>query len=281
MLKHFITIVLLLAATLISIDAQQNNSITVSSFNLRFDTPADGENAWPNRKKFVIDLIRYHEFDIIGSQEVLHNQVEDLLKMDEFSHYGKGRDDGKTGGEHCTIFFKKERFKLLDSGDFWLSETPENPSLGWDATCCHRICTWIKLKDNITDNKFYVFNSHFDHQGEVARLESGKLMQEKINKIAGSSPVIFTGDLNSVPESRQVQIITNKLKDAFKVSEAPPYGPEGTFNGFDLNAQLKNRIDYIFLSSHFKVQKYAALTDFLDGRFPSDHLPVVAKISFK
>lgn len=260
---------------------QPSHPIVVSSFNLRFDTPHDGLNAWPNRSDFVKHLIRYHEFDIIGTQEVLYSQIQDLLKMDEFAYVGAGRDDGLTGGEHAAIFYKKERFELLQSGDFWLSETPEVPSLGWDATCCHRICSWAKLRDRLTREVFFVFNAHFDHEGVVARRESGRLMKQKIKEIAGSHPVMFLGDLNSVPETEQVREIGTILNDAFDITELPPYGPIGTFNAFRIDAPLKDRIDYIFLSDHFRVEKYGALTDFLDGRFPSDHLPIVARVVFK
>ncbi len=203
--------------------------------------------------------------------------MNDLAGMEEFAFTGRGRDDGKEAGEHSAIFYRKDRFKLLWSGDFWLSETPDKPSLGWDATCCHRICSWAKFRDRQTGKEFYFFSAHFDHQGVEARRQSGKLMTEKIKEIAGKEPVIFVGDLNSTPDTEQVQAIQTVLSDAYRVSAIPPYGPEGTFNGFKLDAPLENRIDYVFVSKGTEVLKYAVLTDHKEQRYPSDHLPVVVK----
>jgi endonuclease/exonuclease/phosphatase family metal-dependent hydrolase len=260
-----------------NVSAQKNAPICVASYNLRYNTANDGVNAWPNRKEMVKGLIRYHEFDIFGTQEVLRDQINDLAHMEEFAFTGKGRDDGKEAGEHSAIFYRKARFKLLQSGDFWLSETPDKPSLGWDATCCHRICSWAKFRDQQTGKEFYFFSAHFDHQGVEARRQSGKLMAEKIKQIAGKAPVIFVGDLNSTPDTEQVQVIQTVLNDAYRVSATPPYGPAGTFNGFKLDAPLENRIDYVFVSKGIDVLRYAVLTDHKEQRYPSDHLPVVVK----
>jgi endonuclease/exonuclease/phosphatase family metal-dependent hydrolase len=260
-----------------NVSAQKNAPICVASYNLRYNTANDGVNAWPNRKEMVKGLIRYHEFDIFGTQEVLRDQINDLAHMEEFAFTGKGRDDGKEAGEHSAIFYRKARFKLLQSGDFWLSETPDKPSLGWDATCCHRICSWAKFRDQQTGKEFYFFSAHFDHQGVEARRQSGKLMAEKIKQIAGKAPVIFVGDLNSTPDTEQVQVIQTVLNDAYRVSATPPYGPAGTFNGFKLDAPLENRIDYVFVSKGIDVLRYAVLTDHKELRYPSDHLPVVVK----
>lgn len=258
--------------------SQKASPFNVATFNLRFDTPQDGENAWPSRKEFVKSLIAYHEFDIMGTQELLHSQITDLLEMDGWAYTGVGRDDGLTGGEHSAIFYRKNRFQLLDSGDFWFSETPETPSKGWDATCCNRICSWAKFRDKSTKKVFYVFNAHFDHQGVEARRQSGLLAIEKIKTIAAGQPVIFCGDLNSTPDTGQIQHISKNLNDSYGVSQMKPYGPAGTYSGFRLDAPLTGRIDYVFVSGHFNVLKYAALSDFLDRRFPSDHLPVVVKV---
>ncbi len=275
-----LTILVLLVFKSVTLDAQHKTSFNVATFNLRFDTPNDGENAWPNRKEFVKNLIAYHEFDIMGTQELLHSQIKDLLEMDGWAYTGAGRDDGLTGGEHSAIFYNKERFKLLTSGDFWFSETPEIPSKGWDATCCNRICSWAKFRDTKSRKEFYVFNAHFDHQGIEARRQSGRLIIEKIKEIAKGLPVIFCSDLNSPPDTEQVQHISSFLNDSYLVSKTKPYGPVGTFSGFKMNAPLDERIDYVFVSKEFKVQKYGALTDFLNYRFPSDHLPVVVRVSF-
>jgi len=255
--------------------------INVASYNLRLDTQSDGINAWPNRKDWVNEQIRYHDFDIFGTQEGFHHQLEDIARLREYRYTGSGRDDGKKQGEHSAIFYKKDRFKLLDSGDFWLSETPDKPGKGWDATCCNRIASWGKFKDLLTKKEFYFFNVHFDHRGVVARKESGKLMVEKIKEIAGSNPVILTGDFNSTPETEQIYTIGTLLKDSYKVSKLPPYGPEGTFQGFKWDAKIAERIDYVFVSDHFDVLRYGVLTDSKHQRYPSDHLPVVVQLLFK
>lgn len=262
----------------ISAKAQQNPEIRVSSYNLRMDTPKDSLNAWPLRKEKVKALIQYHDFEIVGTQEGFYHQLTDLLEMPGYAYVGAGRDDGQKAGEHSAILYKSDLFKLLDSGNFWLSETPDQPGLGWDATCCNRIATWAKFEDKRTHKIFYVFNSHFDHQGVVARRESGKLMVKKIQEIAKDTPVICTGDFNSTPETEQMMSLANLLQDTYKVSKMPPYGPVGTTNAFQFDAPMKNRIDYILVSKDFEVSKYAVLTDALDQRYPSDHLPVVANL---
>lgn len=261
--------------------AQKVSTINIASYNLRYDNKGDGINAWPNRKEMVKGLIRFHEFDIFGTQEVLINQLHDVAELQDFAFLGKGRDDGKEGGEHSAIFYKKDRFKVLKSGDFWLSETPEKPGLGWDATCCNRICSWAKFQDMNTKKEFFFFNVHFDHQGVEARRQSGFLMVKKIKEIAGSSPAILTGDFNSTPETEQIQTIQTLLNDSHEVSEQPLYGPEGTFNAFKFDAPMKTRIDYIFVSKPIKVLKYGVLTDAKEQRYPSDHQPIVIKAEIK
>lgn len=265
----------------LSLFAQKKTPITVASYNLRYNTQNDGINAWPNRKEQVKGLIGFHEFDIFGIQEGLRGQLDDIAELSDFAFIGNGRDDGKQGGEHSSIFYKKTRFKVLESGDFWLSETPEVPGKGWDATCCNRICSWAKFKDLTTKKSFYVFNVHFDHQGVVARRESGKLMVKKIQEIAKDATVILTGDFNSTPESEQIQHIQTLLSDSKQVSQTQAYGPEGTFNAFKFDALMKDRIDYIFTSKQVSVLKYGVLTDSFEQRYPSDHQPVVVKVVIK
>ncbi len=275
------TLIILLSLTLLGgVHAQESNSdiIRVASYNLRMDTPRDSLNAWPHRKENVKALIQYHDFDIVGTQEGFIHQVKGLLEMPGYAYFGAGRDDGEQAGEHSAIVYKKDRFQVVDSGNFWLRETPETPGLGWDATCCNRICSWVKFNDRHTGKDFFVFNVHFDHQGVVARQESGKLMVAKIAEIAKDSPVICTGDFNSTPDTEQIKGMAVVVNDAYTVSQMPPYGPVGTSNGFRFTAPLKNRIDYVFVSKHFEVQKYAVLTDAKDQRYPSDHLPVVATV---
>ena len=253
--------------------------LNVATYNLRYNNPKDGENAWPHRKQYVEALIRYHAFDIFGTEEGLIGMLDDLSSMKEYAWIGKGRDDGKQAGEHSAIFYRKDRFELLNHGDFWLSKTPGKPSYGWDATGNRRICTWGKFKDKTDSKEFYFFCVHFDDQGVVARQESGRLMVKKIKEIAGDKyPIFCVGDFNSTPETDQIQRMQSLLRDSRKISLMPPYGPVGTFEGFNYaSAPLKNRIDYIFVNHKIKILNYAVLTDSYDHRYPSDHLPVVVK----
>lgn len=276
-MKKAILLVILLGFLSSIVLAQKNKPITIASYNLRLNTEDDGINAWPNRKEHVKALVRFHEFDIWGTQEAFIDQLKDLESMAEFGHLGAGRDDGKEAGEHSAIFYRKSRFKVLQSGDFWLSETPEKPGIGWDATCCNRICSWAKFKDLVTKKELYVFNVHFDHRGKEARLQSGYLMVRKIKEIAGSTPVILTGDFNSTPETEQIKYIQTLLNDSKTASVQPPYGPEGTSNSFKFDAPLQKRIDYIFVSKGIQVLKYGVLSDSKHQRYPSDHLPVLIK----
>lgn len=257
--------------------ARPNKPIVAATYNIRMNNPNDGVNAWPNRKETVKALVRYHEFDIYGIQEGFIGQIKDLCEVDGFAYTGHGREDGKEAGEHSAIFYKTDRFQLLGSGDFWLRENPDEPGLGWDATCCNRICSWGKFRDKETSKEFFFFNVHFDHQGVLARIESGKLMVKKIKEIAGNTPVFCVGDFNSTPETEQIATMQTLLNDSRKVTETPPYGPVGTFNGFKFDSPLTNLIDYIFVSEKIKVLKYGVLTDNVDRRYPSDHQPVVIK----
>lgn len=260
-------------------NAQQ---ITVASFNLRYDNPGDTGNLWKDRAGPVCSLIRFHDFDIFGTQEALKNQLDDISNsLPQYARYGKGRDDGKEGGEHSAIYYKKDNFKLLQSGDFWLSETPDKPGLGWDATCCNRICSWVYLQDNKTKRKFYVFNVHFDHQGVVARRESAKLMIEKIKAIAKNEPVILTGDFNADREAEPYKILSSSkiLRDSY-ADVKYPYENNSSFNAFGKDLNRNAVIDHIFISKNLKASKWGILTDTYHGKFPSDHFPVVAQIHF-
>jgi len=250
----------------------------VASFNLRMDTSKDSLNAWEYRKEMVKDLLVFHEIDIVGTQEGFIHQLRAIDEIHNFAFVGVGRDNGGTEGEHSAIFYNTDKFDVVDKGDFWFSETPDKPGLGWDAICCNRICSWVKLKDKRNGKEFFVFNAHFDHQGQKAREESAKLLVKKVEEISGGLPVVATGDFNSTPETVQIQTIKEQLKDAYEVTKIPPYGPLGTFNSFDWHAPAKHRIDYVFVTDDIVVEKYGVLVDALNMRFPSDHMPVVAKL---
>lgn len=261
------------------IRAQQNTyaSLNVLSYNIRYNNPRDSVNAWPNRKEWVSSLVKFYDTDILCIQEGLADQVDYLKSATGFAVEGVGRDDGQRAGEFVAIYYNPSRFVKRVSGHFWLSETPDVPSKGWDAAIV-RLCSWVRLYDKVRKQEFYVFNTHYDHMGTVARFRSSELIQKQILLIAGDFPVILTGDLNVTPETEAVAVIKTFLSDAREVSQEPAYGPEGSFNGFNFTAPLKQRIDYIFTSKQFKVLKYGILSDSKDQRYPSDHLPVLARV---
>ena len=277
MKKLIFLILFLFPAVLFS---QQMNVIT---FNIRYNTPNDGVNAWPNRIEMVTGLLKFYEADLFGLQEALHGQILDVEKnMPGFEWFGVGRDDGEKGGEFSPIFFNKSKFILIENGTFWLSETPEKPSKGWDAAL-NRVVTWGKFKSKITGKIFYYYNTHFDHRGDEARKKSAELITAKIREMAGKLgyPVILTGDFNLTPEAQGIANIKKYLRDSRDITIAPPYGPAGTFNSFDWNAPMKDRIDYVFVNDVVEVLKYGVLTDSKDMRWPSDHLPVFVRAQLK
>ncbi|MHA4845905.1 endonuclease/exonuclease/phosphatase family protein [Flavitalea antarctica] len=263
--------------------ATQAQLLKVATFNVRYDNKRDTGNLWVDRAPVVSALIRFHDFDIFGTQEALKNQLDDISQaLPEYTRYGLGRDDGKDKGEHSAIYFKSGEFKLLKSGDFWLSETPDKPSLGWDATCCNRISSWVQLQHKKSGKKFYVFNAHFDHQGVKARKESAILILKKIKEIAAGQPVIFTGDLNGSQTSEWYLTLANSdmLTDSYKGVKYP-YANNASFNSFGRARKGYEIIDHIFISKHFAPSKWGILTDTYHGKFPSDHFPVVAYLTLK
>ncbi|MFC2129350.1 endonuclease/exonuclease/phosphatase family protein [Bacteroidota bacterium] len=267
---------LLVLMLVIPMAAQE--SINVMTYNIRLNTAADGEHAWPHRKDDVVSVIRFHQADIFCLQEVVHNQMEDLKSaFPDFDYVGVGRDDGISAGEYSPVFFDKSRFKKMDGGTFWLSETPDKPGLGWDAACI-RICSWVQLLDHKTGNHFYVFNTHFDHIGTLARANAAKLIVKKIEELATKGNAILCGDFNLPPESAPIKMISHELRDSYYVTELPPHGSLATFLGFTYDSEARSRIDYIFVSEEIKVKRYGALTDSRDRSFFSDHIPVLVEI---
>ena len=261
----------------------QAQKLTIGTYNIRYDNPKDTGNLWVDRAPVVVSLILFHDFDVFGTQEGYKNQLDDIINaLPQYIYYGVGRNDGKDAGEHSAIFYKKDEFNLLNKGDFWLSQTPDKPGLGWDATCCNRICSWVYLQHKKSGKKFYFFNAHFDHQGVQARKESSKLILQKINDIAGNSPVLFTGDLNGSHTSEWYQAIatSGKLKDTYKEVKYP-YANNASFNGFGSTKGSTDIIDHIFITNHFTVSKWGVLTDTYDGKYPSDHFPVLAEVTIQ
>ncbi|SEW52659.1 endonuclease/exonuclease/phosphatase family protein [Chitinophaga arvensicola] len=263
---------------------QKKTMLQVATYNLRLNVAFDSANAWPHRKEMVKDLIQYHEFDIFGVQEALSGQMKDLEEMQQYAHVGVGRNDGKDGGEYSAIFYNKHKYQVIQSGNFWLSPTPEKPSKGWDAAYI-RICTWACFQVKESGKQFFMFNTHFDNEGVLARENAARMILEKIDAVAPKdTPVIITGDFNSDPSTSAYATITKRFADAKLVAATKPYGPDSTFNDFKYHNWTKvvkeGRIDFVFVNPSIRVRKYAVLTDSRDLRFPSDHFPVACKLEF-
>lgn len=258
-------------------------NIKVMTYNIRLDIEVDGENDWTHRKDFFFSQIQFYEPDIFGVQEAKPNQVIDMKSsLPQYHNVGIGRD-GIGKGESSNIFYKKDRFKVVASTTFWLSETPEKISKGWDAQF-NRVCTYALFKDTKTKKLFWVFNTHLDHMGEEARTNGILLILSKIKILNTKNyPVLFMGDFNSTPISERIEALKKEMNDTREISEVKPFGPSGTFNGFKHNEPVTTQIDYIFVSKNnkFKVKKFAVLSDSKDLRYPSDHLPVYVELSFK
>ncbi len=284
-----------LLMVLFLIGCNNTEPLHVVTFNVRYDNPGDGANRWGNRVPIIETYIMDETPDIIGMQEVRHNQLLDLLKiLPGYAYVGTGRDDGKQGGEYTPVFYLEEKFKLLDNNQFWLSETPEIPgSVGWDAAIT-RIVTWAKFEDKQTGKEFYFFNTHFDHRGVKAREMSPKLLSDKIKSIAGDSPVILTGDFN-IRQNHQtlgsglydnlIETLetNNSLVNTMVISEAPVTTGGATSTGFRQEWQIGeigDAIDYIFVNEHFNVETYNVNRIMKDSIFISDHWPVEAVLSF-
>ena len=281
-MKKLIIFVSLLFLAMAYGKAEDKEVLKIATFNLRMDTPSDGENAWFHRKDMVNDLIRFYGFDLFGTQEGFTHQLNDILRLSDYRFIGVGRDDGKDAGEHCAIFYRSDRFKLLDQGDFWLSEHPEKPGRGWDGTCCNRICTWGKFEDLKNHKQFYFFNVHYEYEGDVARRESSNLMISRIKSIAGNQPVFLTGDFNAFPTEEPIRILNDSgfLNDSYKITKEAPFGPVCTYHGYDSTIKTEERLDYIWVTDSIQIDKYGVLTNTLYGHTPSDHFPVMVVAEF-
>ena len=305
MMKKFLLVFLLLMGLSLPMSAQ----MLVGSYNIRLKVSSDSVNgnAWQKRCQVICDQVNFMSPDIFGAQEVLHVQLLDMLQgLDGYDYIGVGRDDGKTGGEYAAIFYKPDRLRLLDQGNFWISETPDRPGLGWDAACV-RVCTWGRFAGQTAtdDEAFYFFNLHMDHVGVVARREGAKLIVRKIREIAQGAHVIVTGDFNVDQKDEIYSIFTESglLKDSYLATRLR-FAENGTFNSFDTELYTDSRIDHIFVSPDTEVEAYGVLTNSywvpndasaakLKGhdapqqidfskytrRQPSDHYPVFVRLS--
>lgn len=264
---------------------EPTTNVNWATFNIRYDNPADAQNNWKYRKDSVAKFIHTNDIDVVGMQEVLHNQMEELKeRLPEYAAVGVGREDGKTAGEYAPLFFKKDRFEVLDSNTFWLSQYPDSVGfIGWDGACC-RIATWAKLKDKENGKIFMAVNTHMDHVGVEARREGALLIMKRIQEIVGNRPAVLTGDFNVTDQSEAYQTLTtNKfvLKDAYKES-AVKKGVTYTFHDFGRIADNDcDKIDFIFITPQIKVNSsYIPKEPDADHGFLSDHNPQVSNLSF-
>lgn len=256
--------------------------LRIATYNMRYDNAGDSLNPWKDRLPVITQMIRFHDFDIFGGQELLHHQVEGLAKnLTEYGYNGVGRDDGATKGEYSPVFYKKDKFKVLSQGTFWLSETPDKPGKGWDASL-PRICSWVQLQERASGKKLFFFNTHFDHRGQQARKESARLIVESVGKIAGRWPAILTGDFNfdQMHENYTLINTSSTLRDCFDLSPIK-MTHNGTFNSFNISSTTDRRIDHIFVTQNVDVKRYGILTDSYNGKFPSDHFPVMVVVEVK
>ena len=257
-------------------DKNPSHDHAILSYNIKYDNKWDKENNWSLRKKRLFHLLRDYNPSIIGIQEGLIHQVKYIdSSLEKYKYIGVGRDDGKTKGEFCAIYFDTTFYEILEHSTFWLSETPDLVSVGWDAAL-ERVCTYGLFVSIYSGEKFWVFNTHFDHIGTVARKKSSELILNKIKEINENSlPVVLMGDFNSIPNSEPIKIIEQYMMNGLRISSKHLQGPQGTFNGFDLSNPISKRIDYIF-TKNFQVFYYQHIDDRLENNnHISDHLPVM------
>lgn len=257
-------------------------SFRAATYNIRYNPAEDvaSGNGWKVRREPLAQLISRHQFDLVATQEGDSGQLSDLLGLLPGFDY-VGFPYGGNDMHFCATFYKKDLFSVLDKGVFWFSETPDVPSIGWDATD-RRICTWTKFRVNGTDKEFFVFNVHFYWRLETAKRESGPLLAKKIKEITKGAPSIALGDFNSTDRTSQIQAVEEVLSDAFDMTKTPRQGVEGTnLGGGVFEGNGKNRIDYIFVSPQFGVEDYKVISDtYGDAKYLSDHLPVTSMLSF-
>lgn len=289
MRKIVFNILLMTAIVALQSCSSKPLDLNVMTFNIRLDAESDSLNNWKYRKDVAAQIIKNYDVDIVGAQEVCPNQMQDLKdRLPEYTAIGVGREDGTNGlnsGESSPLFYKKDKFKELKSGTFWLSETPDVPSMGWDAAC-RRVATWAVLEDIASGKKFFAVNTHLDHVGQEARIKGVTLMLEKAMEVAEGYPVILTGDFNSTPTSDVVKYVIDEstphnLVDSRSLAKTTT-DKDGTYHNFGkLSGNEREYIDYIFVSKETEVNKYEVIDDRLDGIFLSDHNPVFAKITIK
>lgn len=283
-----IVLTFLLGFTFLAARSQQGGELKVMTFNIRFDNPTDSIYSWDNRKRMVFQLLDQRKPAIIGLQEALKKQIEEIqLALPSYKHVGVGREDGVDGGEFSPIFYDSTRFTQLNQGTFWLSETPQVPgSKSW-GTACTRIVTWVILKEVKSGKIIYCYNTHFDHISDKARLESAKMIQKHMKNFAGGEEVLVTGDFNSNQQGSAYKQLVDRtsiypLNDTRKLAGIHATGPSYSFVGFPFKPSSEGIIDYIFIkvNSTFKVKSNEIIDFHVGDKYPSDHLPVMTIFSY-
>lgn len=255
----------------------------VMSFNLRLSAAADGENVWPNRRELVIETIRRYGPDVLGVQECLPDQKVFLEeRLADYTAVGVGRDDGREAGEHALILFRSKQFERVEDGTFWLSRTPGVAgSVGWDATL-PRIATWVKLREREYGREFVMVNTHFDLAGVESRVHAAGLIREFVDTRAEGVPVVISGDFNAHSTEPAYEVLLRgegrELCDTLLVERGEEAHQEGTFHGFTGEAQANRRIDWIVCSQEWRVASAGVDRFNQQGRYPSDHFPITAKL---
>ena len=259
-----------------------SKTTTVMSYNIKYDNKWDKENSWGTRKESIVRIFEKYSPSFIGTQEGLAHQIDYMdSALTGYDYIGVGREDGEKKGEFCAIFYESDTYKIIESSTFWLSDNPENVSIGWDAAL-ERICTYGLFEHKQSKNQIWVFNTHFDHMGEIARRKSSELILARINNLNNfSEPIILMGDFNSLPNSKPVYTILKEFKDAFNIALNKPQGPKGTYNGFNEDQPIEKRIDYIYVKN-IDVHNHEHIDDRLDNsNHISEHLPVMVDIISK
>ncbi|MGE5293695.1 MAG: endonuclease/exonuclease/phosphatase family protein [Solirubrobacterales bacterium] len=292
------TLLMLLIGLQVSVSAADPQTVSepnlvVMTFNIRYGNANDGENSWANRKDIATDVIRRHSPDVIGLQEALRSQIDDIrAALPQYAEIGVGRDDGKIGGEYSAILYRKDRLNLDDSGTFWLSDTPEIPgSITWGNNCT-RLCTWGRFLRKDSDEAFYLFNTHLDHISQYSRDRAAVLLAQRIRDRKHPDPVLLTGDFNTHEDNPVVRYFKGGqelpatdaglaknpvvLVDTFRVLHSDEQDT-ATFHGFK-GAVAGSKIDYILAQPDTKVLRAEILRDNKDGRYPSDHFPMIAAV---
>jgi len=274
LLKRLFVLLLFIGSSIVC-----GQEIKVMTYNIKYDNVNDTVNNWNDRKEKLVELIEHYGPSFIGMQEALHRQVTYIdSSLTDFSYIGVGREDGKQKGEYSEIHYDSTQYKVIEHNTFWLSDTPDKVSIGWDAAL-ERICTYGLFENLESGEKLWVFNTHFDHKGETAREKSAELIVNKIKEInTDNLPVVLTGDFNLTPDEKPIHLIKKYMQDGKEITNSPFYGTSGTFNGFEPDRILDHRIDYIFVKN-LKVANYIHIDDRLENlKYISDHFPVLATV---